>query len=134
MSNEMDRAVGAHEVPLGRLLFASLGAPVSWGLHLLLSYFLNALFCTTGRAGGDLAIYAVTAVFAGTALLAGWFALREWRGLGLSLTVSDAIQQPPGRVTIFLLIGIAGSVLFTLFILLAGAAPAFLPACSLSSA
>lgn len=76
----------------------------------------------------------MTAVFAGTALLAGWFALREWRGLGLSLTVSDAVQQPPGRVTIFLLIGIAGSVLFTLFILLAGAAPAFLPSCSLSGA
>lgn len=132
MSSEIDRAVGAHEVPLGRLLFASLGAPVSWGLHFLLSYFLNALFCTTGRAGGDLAIYAATAVFAGTSLFAGWLALREWQGLGLSLSISDAVLQPAGRITIFLFIGMAGSVLFTLFILLAGTAPAFLPACSLS--
>lgn len=134
MSREIDRAVGAHEVPLGSLLFASFGAPVSWGLHFLLSYFLNALFCTTGRAGGDLAIYVATAVFAGTSLLAGWLALREWRGLGRSLSVSDTLLQPLGRITIFLLIGMAGSVLFTLFILLAGTAPAFLPACSISGA
>lgn len=132
MSGEIDPQVGAHEVPLPRLLFATLGAPVSWGVHFNLVYFLNSLFCTTSSAGGDLAVYVATAAFAGTSLLAGWIALREWRAAGLSASLADTGTRPLGRITIFLFIGIAGSVLFTLIIVLSGFAPVFLPQCSLS--
>lgn len=124
--------MGAHEVPLAKLLFASFGAPVSWGLHLCVVYVLNTFFCRTASAGGDLAIYVATAAFAGTSMLAGWVARREWRALGRNASLTDALGEPLGRITILLFIGMAGAVLFTLFIVLAGLAPAFLPSCSLS--
>jgi hypothetical protein len=130
MTSEIDRAVGARDVPLRVLLFASLGPGVAWGVHLNLVYFLTAMFCSTGRSGADVAIYISTGVLLFTALLAGWTALRNWRRLGKGGYLTDAVSGPAGRSAILLFIGMASSVLFALIILVEGLVPMFVPACS----
>jgi hypothetical protein len=131
--NELERAVGEHEVPILTLLFASVGPGVAWGIHFNLVYFLNALFCTTGRSGGAIATYAATALFAAVSLAAGWVAWRKWRMLGNDMQVDDAIGKPSGRTSILLFIGMASSVLFTLFIITEGLVPLFVRPCSLAT-
>jgi hypothetical protein len=133
MSNEFERAVGEHDVPIITLLFASLGPAVAWGTHFNLVYFLNTMFCITGRSGGALAIFGATAVFAIIALLAGWVAWRKWRALGNAMRIDDAVGEPMGRTSILLFIGMASSLLFTLFIVAEGLVPLFVRSCSLAA-
>jgi hypothetical protein len=125
--------MGEHEVPLPTLLFAGFGAAVSWGLHFNLVYFLNTLFCKTGRGGGDVAVYLVTAAFALVSMTAGWVAWRRWRMLGNASRLDEAVSQSEGRTSILLFIGMAGGALFTLFIIVEGLVPLFLSTCSLAS-
>ena len=130
MNRELERAIGAQDIPLRVLLFASLGPGVAWGLHFNLVYFLTALYCSMGRTGADVPIYISTGVLMLVALLAGWTALRNWRRLGKGARLTDAERGPMGRTTLLLFIGMASSVLFSLIILVEGLAPLFLPPCS----
>jgi hypothetical protein len=134
MGRELERAVGAQDIPLRVLLFASLGPGVAWGLHLNLVYFLTALYCSMGRSGADVAIYIATGVLLGLALFAGWTALRNWRRLGKGARLTDAVSGPSGRTAMLLFIGMASSVLFSLIILVEGLVPMFVRSCSLTGA
>jgi hypothetical protein len=134
MRDELDRALGERDVPLRTLLFAGLGPGLAWGIHLNLVYFLTALYCTTGQSGADIATYAATAALLGVDLLAGWVALRNWRRLGKGWSLTDAVSGPGARTAILLFVGMAGSVLFGLVILVEGLVPMFVRTCSLTGA
>ena len=116
------------------LLFASLGPGVSWALHFNLIYFLTALYCSLGRAGADIFIYGATAFFLATTLLAGWTAFRHWRRLGHETRLMTAVSGATERTTLVLFIGMTGSVLFSLIILVEGLVPLFVRPCSLTGA
>lgn len=128
-----DIARRSREIPLPTLLFAAFGPAVAWASHFLLVYLLNAVFCSSGT-GGDIAIYIATAAFAAFALLAGRTALRRWRALDLDAGLRTLIGETTDRMGILLFIGMAGSVLFSLLILVEGAVPLFVRSCSLAGA
>ena len=110
------------------LLYAFLGAPLAWVLHLLLSYWLVALSCSTGWGGAKVGLLGLTAVCFIAAMAAGLLARRNWRLLrGEEIT---GAPYDPRRIHGFLMIG--GGVLALLFglvILLNGAGPALVPTC-----
>lgn len=124
-----DRIAAAGEagrrISVPRLLFAFLGAPTVWALHLSIVYLLDTLECITPWNGSDWAILLATAVCAAGALAAGWIA---WK-------IRDAAREAregeeAGGVFRFIgLIGAAGAVLFAAVILLEGTVPLFLPSC-----
>lgn len=126
--------MGAPDIPLLALLFASVGPGVAWALHFNLVYFLTALFCSMERSDGDAAVYVATAVFLIMALGAGWTALRYWRRLGKGRRLTEAVSGPSARTAILLFIGMASSLLFSLLILVEGLVPMFLRTCSLTGA
>lgn len=107
------------------LLFAFLGAPVLWALHLSLGYFLVTLDCITPWNGAHWALAAATALAAAGALAAGWTARRLWRRLG------PARPEPDERAwrRFLLVAGMTASLLFTLVIITQGVAPYFVDLC-----
>lgn len=115
-------------ISVPRLLFAFLGAPTLWGLHLSLVYFLDTLECVTTWEGSDWAILLATAVCAAGALAAGWVA---WQ---VRDTARDADEQEEaGGVFRFMgLVGAAGAVLFAAVVILEGTVPLFLPSCGVA--
>ena len=62
MGRELERALGAQDIPLRVLLFASLGPGVAWALHFNVVYLLTAMFCSMNRTGADVFIYIATGV------------------------------------------------------------------------
>lgn len=112
------------ELSIPRLLFAALGAPVLWAAHLSLCYFLVTLDCITAWDGSTWAVVLATVVLAAGALAAGWTALRIRRRLvpGDDPEARDWL----GFVTY---LGMAGSPLFALVIVVTGLAPAFVRTC-----
>ena len=101
-----------------RLLFALLGAPILWALHLLVCYFLVTLDCITPWDGAVQAVILATAAGAAGSLAAGRVALGIRRGAG-------AGERGDARhwLDFLALVGIGGSVLFTAVIVLTGVAP-----------
>ena len=115
---------------IGRVsvLAAFLGAPLAWVGHLLLSYFLVALGCTTGWKGTGAALVGATVLCLGAAIGAGALAYRNWRRLGAGPPEGSVLDAE--RIRGFMMLGgmlLAG--LFGLTILLAGLGPAFVPLC-----
>jgi hypothetical protein len=122
----------AREPPFGwgRLFVAVFGGPISWSLHLLVSYFLVALFCSAGWPGLGVALAAATALAAAAAAGSGVVAWRAWRAHVDGQSWDAALSDPHGRATGFLLvIGMVAAGLFLLIILLAGLPPIFLSGC-----
>ena len=134
MGRELERALGAQDIPLRVLLFASLGPGVAWALHFNVVYLLTAMFCSMNRTGADVFIYIATGVLLLMSLAAGWTAWRNWRKLGKGTRLTDASSGPSGRTTLLLFIGMASSVLFSLIIIVEGLVPMFLRSCSLTGA
>jgi hypothetical protein len=102
-----------------RSLFAVLGAPLAWTVHLLASYAVVGLACATGasRADGPLALLTVLCLAA--ALASGAVAYRGWHaGEG----------SPDGRRDV-MLVGVLGTAVFITAILLESVVPAFVPLC-----
>ena len=124
---------GKHAVPLPTLLFAGFGSAVSWGVHFSLVYVLTTLFCKANRGGADVAVFLVTAMFAALSLAAGWVAFRRWRALGYGPAASATVRDPISPSGLLLFIGMAGAVLFTLFIVVEGLVPLFQRPCGLGA-
>lgn len=119
-----------HRIPLPLLLYAVLGAPIAWSLHLLTSYFLVALACTTGWSGVVAALLAVTVVFGLAAVGSGVVAYQSWRRLTAAAPRRTALNETGARSSFFMLVGIAMAGVFFLIIVLAGLPPFFLPMCA----
>lgn len=122
-------------IALPKLVFMVLGAPLAWTFHFLVVYFVVGLFCGAQwqerEATADMLIYATTAVFTLVSVAAGVMAYRAWervREEGRDL--EDATLAARGRVRLLLLLGFAGAVVFTPFIVLEGIVPLFVPICS----
>lgn len=127
-----DIAVGrpANGPSISRLLFAFLGAPVIWTLHLGAVYFLLTLDCISAWSGAGWAIAAVTLVCGAGSAASGWIALTEHRRLP-----PDEPADPAGGAQwtrFLLLLGMGGAALFTLVIILEGASPLFVSFCGWS--
>ncbi|MGH7717824.1 MAG: hypothetical protein ACREON_03125, partial [Gemmatimonadaceae bacterium] len=64
----LDTRAGATDTPnAARLLFALLGAPVAWALHLLVGYAVIAAECSSAWRGADLAVGLLTLAAAAVA-------------------------------------------------------------------
>lgn len=109
------------------MLWAFLGAPVVWVVHLAVSYFLVALDCNSRWDGARAAVLLATVLGALAAGGTGAFAWRGWRrargnGRGGALD--------PANVREFVALSGAGlAALFAGAIVLTGIAPLFLPTC-----
>lgn len=112
-------------VSLPRVLFAALGAPVAWASHLVVCYFLVTLDCITAWDGSGWAVTIATVILAGAALAAGWVALRIRRR-----HVDRPDPEARGWVDFITVIGIGGSALFAVVIVVTGLAPAFTATCA----
>lgn len=78
----MARTLQLHRPPTGGAIpqvFAFLGGPVSWTLHLLLMYFILSNFCGVGTISMRVILAAVTAVLALVAFSAAAVGWREWK-------------------------------------------------------
>jgi hypothetical protein len=105
------------------LLLALLGSPVAWVAHLLLSYLIVTLWCSSKWAGVELAIGILTLVCAVAALAAGVLAYRLWK------------QGPAGTTAAFVaVLGLLMSALFGFLIVLEGLPPLFARVCPLLTA
>lgn len=115
-----------HGIAVSRLLFASVGPPVLWALHLVTAYFLVTIECISSWDGAEWAVFAVTALLGAASVTAGLVARGLWRRLG------PHPSQPDERdwTRVLLMVGMAGSVLFTAVIVLQGVAPLFVATCA----
>lgn len=116
---------GDTAMSIPRLLFALLGAPVLWALHLAASYFVLTLDCISRWNGAPWALALLTLLLAGGAAVAGWTAWRDWRALG----PKEADPEERHWIRFLLIAGMGASVLFTLVIIAEGVAPAFVNLC-----
>ena len=123
--------LGGQELGIGAIVFATLGAPVAWAVHLGLCYFLVALACTTAwrGAGVTIAILVATLVLAAVSVASGVFAYRRWRAMGGGDGWDQALSSPGGKGGFYWMLGVLMSGLFTLVIVLEGLGPLFVDAC-----
>lgn len=127
-----DGTFGARRRSLAFIVFAAFGSGVAWGVHFNVVYVLNTWFCNKGYAGNDLVVYGTTVLFAAVSAWAGVLAWREWRARADTGSLTSAFGEPGGWMVILMVLGTMGGGVFTLFIVLQGLAPAFVPACSLA--
>lgn len=124
------RLFGEHTLPLGTLLFASLGAPVSWSLHFGLVYLLDSMSCAAAWQGAETAIYIATAPLAALSAYSGIVSWRAWRELRGERPDDAVIADVHiGREATLIAMGMMAAVFFTLLIVMEGLAPAFVPTC-----
>ncbi|HEX6939391.1 MAG TPA: hypothetical protein VF158_08265 [Longimicrobiales bacterium] len=119
-----------HRVGIPTLLFGFLGSAITWIVHFNLVYFLNTLFCTAGWRGGDLVVFLSAVPFAAISAASGIVAHRRRRALRGAATWEAGLADSGGRSGALLMMGVAGSVLFTLLIVLESLAPIYVPPCA----
>ena len=122
--------VGGEEIATTTLMIGFLGAPTAWVAHLMASYFLVALGCTTAWGGTRVALGVATVVFAAAAVGAGWRSYRNWQRWRGGQPWDEAISEPRGRNGFMMIAGILLAGVFAITILLAGLPPFFVPICS----
>jgi hypothetical protein len=120
-------AVISSELPLSRLLFASLGPPAAWAAHLLVNYFLASAVCWTGSSWIMLVVHLVTLVTLVVALGAGVIAWRTWQNVGHARETTS--NDGRGIGAFVGLWGISASAIFALLIVVGGFAGYFLSPC-----
>ena len=111
-----------------QVFISFLAPPVLWALHLMLSYFLVALDCTTAWNGGGAAIAIATVLFAAATLGSGLVAWRAWKRIRDGMMPGELLD--PVRIRGFLVFsGVLMAPPFALMIILAGMSPLFAPMC-----
>jgi hypothetical protein len=100
-------------------LVAVLGAPMAWMAHLLTSYAVVGLACAAGCARADGSLVTVSVACLVGALASGVLAFRRW----------GAAAHAEGWERDVMLVGVLGSVLFSVAIVLEAVVPVFLPLC-----
>lgn len=121
---------GEPRVGISTLVFGFLGSAVAWTVHFNLVYFLNTLFCTAGWRGADLVVLLSAVPFGGISAASGLVAYRKWRDLRGAGSWEEGLADSGGRSGALLMMGVAGSVLFTLLIVLESLAPIYVPTCA----
>jgi hypothetical protein len=112
-----------------QVFISFLAPPVLWALHLMISYFLVTLDCTTSWNGGGTAIALVTILLGAATAGAGLVAWRGWRRIRDEMMPGEILD--PVRIRGFLIFsGVLLAPPFTLMIVLAGMSPLFAPMCA----
>lgn len=111
---------------MAKLLFAVLGAPVLWSVHLGVIYVVLTVDCISGWEGGTWAVLLTTAAFAAGSGLSGWVAWSMYRSLG----GDDAVGGEREWARFLLVLGIGAAILFTAVIVLEGLSPLFVDLCA----
>lgn len=137
MTTNIHDDAGTPSLPV--LLFALLGAPVVWMLHLLLSYAAVAIDCATPWRGARIVIAVITVIAIGLSLGSGWLARRVWlRARAIDRPVDDAWDARMGertaRISFLMVAGLAMSLLFALAIVYAAIPLLFVATCALKVA
>ncbi|HEU4629073.1 MAG TPA: hypothetical protein VFS08_04985 [Gemmatimonadaceae bacterium] len=122
---------GEGRVTLAPVLYATLGGPLAWSLHLGVSYVLVAAGCSTGHAGaGRAGVVAATLLCAGAALAAAGASRRRWRAAAPGTRRREAMTAPHGHGAFVWAAGVVLGLVFALAIVLGGAAALVLPLCT----
>lgn len=137
MTTNIPDDAGTPSLPV--LLFALLGAPVAWTLHLLFSYAAVAIDCATPWRGARVVVTLVTVIAVGASLGSGWLARRVWlRARAIDRPIDDAWDARMGertaRVSFLMVTGLAMSLLFALAIVYAAIPLLFVATCALEVA
>jgi hypothetical protein len=110
------------------IFISFLAPPLLWALHLIVSYFLVALDCTTTWNGGAIAIGIETVLFAAATLGSGLMGWRVWKRIRGEMMPGELLD--PVRIRGFLVFsGVLMAPPFALMIILAGMSPLFAPMC-----
>lgn len=118
-------------VTLLPVLYATLGGPLAWAVHLGVCYVLVALGCTTAHVGAArVGIVVATLLLAAMSLAAAWTSLRRWRGVARGRHWSEAMSDPQGHGGLLWLAGVVLGLVFTLAIVLGGTSALVLPLCT----
>jgi hypothetical protein len=120
---------------LHTLLFALLGGPTAWSVHLLGSYTLLAYACSSGWTGVRPALVAIALLALAVTAWSGLVARRHWR-------VARAIDRPEddawdarmgertARVSFLMVTGLVLSLIFAIGIVYEGITIFLAPLCS----
>ena len=112
-------------VSLPKLLFAVLGAPVLWSIHLGVIYLVLTIGCISPWDGGEWGVGVATVLFALASAWAGWTAWSMYREMD-----PDPHHGERDWARFLLVLGIGGSILFTAVIVLEGLSPVFVAGCA----
>ena len=137
MTTNIPDDAGTPSLPV--LLFALLGAPVTWMLHLFFVYAAVAIDCATPWRGARVVVTLITVVAIGLSLGSGWLARRVWvRARAIDRPMDDAWDARMGertaRVSFLMVAGLAMSLLFALAIVFAAVPLLFVATCALKVA
>jgi hypothetical protein len=125
--------------PGRRLLLALLGSPIAWTVHLLASYLVVTLWCSSGWSGADLMVGILTLVCTVAAIASGVLAFRLWQQ-GQRVLLTDAESGGPepwdsrmgergARAAFLAVLALFMGGLFAYLIVLQGLSPLFAPTC-----
>lgn len=121
--------LGVGRVGAWTLLYAFLGAPVAWIVHFHVVYLVDTLWCSMGWGEADLAVLLTSVPFVALSAGAGVVAWRKWTEEQGGEGLVEGMLDGEGRNAALLLMGIMGSVLFTLVIVLESLSPLFVATC-----
>ncbi len=107
--------------------YAAVTPPVAWGVHLLLTYFLEAWFCGANMSNTNLWLDISTAVLLAATVLAGLAGLWAVRAAGIGDDTSEATDW---GISGFLgITGVITSILFGLAIIMGDFGVFYLSSC-----
>lgn len=107
--------------------YAFLAPPIAWGIHLLLTYFLEAWFCESAMSNVDLWINVATAVLLAATVVAGVLGAWGWMAAGVGDDTDEASEWAIGGF--LALSGLMMSILFGLAIIMGDFGVFYLRSC-----
>ena len=121
------------------LLFALLGGPLAWTVHLMAAYVVVALWCAEQWPGAGVAIALLTLLCGAVAVGSGLVAFRIWRLAQTRLTIDDEPGGPEpwdarvgergARDAFLAVLSLFLAALFVVLIVLQAMPPLFAPLC-----
>lgn len=122
--------LGKTRLSLLEVLVGSIGGATAWLLHLGASYLLLTIGCNEAWPGIRPMLIALTIGLAAASTWTGLFAYRRAKALGTKADWALTLSAGMERENFMMVVGMAGSAVFTLIILAQGLPPLFLPLCS----
>ena len=118
-----DRGV---RLSMPKLLFAVLGSPLLWSVHLGVIYIVLTVDCISAWNGGTPAVLLITAAFAAVSGASGWVGWSMYRALG----GEDPVAGEREWARFLLVVGMGAAAIFTAVILLEGVSPLLVDRCA----
>lgn len=122
--------LGESRLSLPELLLGSIGGATAWLLHLGASYLLLTVGCNEHWPGIRVMLIALTLGLAAASAWTGLFAYRRAKHLDSKDDWARTLSAGIDREDFLMIVGTAGSAVFTLIILAQGLPPLFVPLCA----